>query len=180
MKTLPHHSQNLKLNLFRGLLSVFLTLFMRVLTGCDMTETSAFSQEIPLTVRIAESQIGKGEIGGNNQGPIVEMYTRGQDVAWCSAFVSWVRFQSGQRSNYFLSAKSYWKSYYSQRVTSPRPGDLIIFSRSHSQGHIGFVEKVQGCTVTTIEGNVGKYPAKVKRFHYRLGCINHLLGFVRI
>lgn len=131
-------------------------------------------------VAIARTQIGLGEIGGNNRGPIVEKYTKGQDVAWCASFVSWVRFRAGQQHNYLLAARSYWTIYARQRVALPRAGDLIIFSRGSHQGHIGIVERVQGQDITTIEGNVGAYPARVKEFHYRLGHIKSLLGFVRI
>jgi uncharacterized protein (TIGR02594 family) len=138
------------------------------------------AQEIPLTVQIAETQIGKGEMYGKDAGPIVEMYTRGKDVSWCAGFVSWVRYQSGLRDYYYLSARSYW-AHRSNRVKgTPREGDIIVFSRGTHQGHVGIIEKVQGERITTIEGNVGKFPAKVRRFHYRLGHIKHLLGFVRI
>jgi len=131
-------------------------------------------------VRIAQSQIGKGEIYGDNKGPEVKKYTKGQEVAWCAAFVSWVRFRSGQSDNYFLAARSYWKNYGHKRVGVPRPGDLIVFSRGSKGGHIGIVEKVQGGTITTIEGNSGKFPAKVRRFTYKLGSIKNLLGFIRV
>lgn len=140
----------------------------------------ANTQEVPLTVRIAESQIGRGEIGGNNQGPIVEMYTRGQNVAWCAGFVSWVRSQAGDKGPYLLSARSYWTSGHFKRVSRPKPGDFIIFYRGSHSGHVGIVEKVQGARITTIEGNVGRYPAKVKRFRYTLGHIRKILGFVRV
>lgn len=131
-------------------------------------------------VRIAESQIGKGEIGGNNRGLEVERYTKGKDCAWCAAFVSWVLSRSGHNEHYFLSARSYWKAYANKKVERPQPGDLIIFKRGSFGGHIGIVEKIQGQTVTTIEGNVGRYPARVREFKYHLNHIPHLLGFVRI
>jgi len=143
----------------------------------------AHAQEIPLTVRIAESQLGRGEIGGKNQGPIVEMYTKGQDVSWCAAFVSWTLTKAHKTNRYLLSAKSYWRDYRSSRVTSPRSGDIICFYRGGRRsglGHVGIIENVRGEYITTIEGNVGRYPAKVKREHYRLGHINNLLGFIRI
>lgn len=134
----------------------------------------------PAIVTIAESQIGKGEIGGNNKGIFVKRYTQGQEVAWCAGFVSWVRFHAGQRDNYFLSARSYWNTYRCQRVSSPRTGDIIIFRRGLHSGHVGIVETVQGSTITTIEGNVGAYPARVARFTYRLNHIKNLLGFIRL
>ena len=35
-------------------------------------------------VDVAISQIGKGEIGGNNKGPEVKKFTRGIEAAWCA------------------------------------------------------------------------------------------------
>lgn len=134
-------------------------------------------------VKIAQSQIGKGEIGGDNKGKDVKKYTKGQEVAWCAGFVSWVRSQQEESGNYFLSARSYWKAYSGRRVKDPKPGDIICFyrgSRGGPFGHVGIVEKVSEKTITTIEGNKGAYPAKVKRFKYQLGKIPKLLGFVRV
>ena len=140
---------------------------------------SAFAQ-VPLTVQIAESQIGMGEMYGNNSGPVVERYTRGQDVAWCAAFVSFVRYQAGYRDVYYLNARSYWNHFRNNRIRVPKPGDFIVFTRGLHGGHIGIVEKTQGNFIWTIEGNVGRFPAKVKRFKYTMGYIKHLLGFLRI
>lgn len=159
--------------------AAFLVLVLSVLliAGCFIGSRPAHAASI---VEIAQSQIGKGEIGGDNRGPQVKKYTRGQEVAWCAAFVSWVRSQSGQASPYLLAARSYWKNYSHKRVARPRSGDLIIFARGNHQGHIGIVERVQGNTITTIEGNVGKFPATVRRFTYQIGNIKNLLGFVRV
>lgn len=136
-------------------------------------------------VTIAESQIGKGEIGGNNKGAIVEKYTRGRDAAWCAGFVSWVIAHSDHRKRkaYLLSARSYWEFYKDSRTRKPRPGDVIVFyrgSRSGHSGHVGIVEEVRGNRLVSIEGNVGPYPARVKRIQYRLNNMPNLLGFVRI
>ncbi len=162
----PHRSRLLvKSALF------FSLMFMVFAGGCHAS---------PSLVVVAQSQIGKGEIGGNNKGVFVEKYTKDQDVAWCAGFVSWVRFQAGAKHNYLLSARSYWRLYHRQAVPVPRAGDLIVFSRGRHQGHIGIVEKIQGQTITTIEGNVGPYPATVRRFHYQIGHIHHLLGFIRL
>lgn len=128
-------------------------------------------------VRIAQSQIGLGEQGGDNRGAIVRKYTGGQEVAWCASFVSWVLRQSGHSLPYYLSARSYLNL---NSVRSPKPGDIIVLSRAgRNTGHVGIVEKVDGKHITTIEGNVGSYPARIKRVTYTLGNIKNLLGFVR-
>ena len=155
-------------------------IFVFVFAGCN--DPSLASQN--KIVKIALSQLGKGEIGGDNKGPQVEMYTRGQDVSWCAAFVSWVLTKAGVRGEgYLLSARSYWTKYKAHRVHSPKSGDIICFyrgSRRGHSGHVGIVERVKDGEVYTIEGNVGRYPAVVKEFHYRLNHIPHLLGFVRV
>ncbi len=83
---------------------------------------------------------------------------------------------AGDRRNYFLAARSYWSHY--KRIHYPKPGDLILFKRGNRGGHIGIVKEASGGTVITIEGNVGKYPARVRIFKHQLNEPN-LLGFVR-
>jgi surface antigen len=39
------------------------------------------------------------------------------------------------------------------RVSTPRRGDLFVMSFGRGLGHIGFVERVQGDRIMTIEGN---------------------------
>lgn len=134
-------------------------------------------------VRIAQSQIGRGEIGGDNRGKDVKEFTRGKEVPWCAGFVSYVAHKAGKSDRYFLSAKSFWRVYRDKRVRIPKAGDIICFTRGPVDGplgHVGIVETVNGNIITTIEGNVGEYPAKVKRLTYKLGEIKNLLGFVRL
>lgn len=154
-----------------------LILALLLMSGCTQP---GYTKEVPRIVRIAQAELGKGEQGGDNKGKEVKKYTKGKEVAWCAGFVSWVRFQAGQRDNYFLCARSYWEEYHNERVVSPIPGDLIVFARGTNSGHVGIVESVQADRLTTLEGNVGKYPAVVKRFTYKLGHIKNLLGFVRV
>jgi uncharacterized protein (TIGR02594 family) len=109
-------------------------------------------------VSVAQSQIGAKEIGGNNRGLWVHKYTQGQDVPWCAGFVSWTLRKAGKNTPYTLTAKDYLKI--GKRVKSPRKGAIIVFNRKVG-GHVGIIEKVEGDRITTIEGNVGKYPAQV-------------------
>lgn len=131
-------------------------------------------------VKIAITQLGLGEEGGDNEGKEVLKYTRGKKCAWCAAYVSWVLYQLDRQHSYFLSARSYWKAYRGPAIHTPRAGDIIVFARGPRLGHVGIVEGIKGNRITTIEGNVGKYPAKVREFHYTLGNIKNLLGFVRV
>ncbi len=150
--------------------------------GCGSDSAFAFASGSRV-VRIAESQIGKGEAGGDNRGAVVKGYTGGKEVAWCAGFVSWVLQRAGKGQPYILHARDYWTVYKGKRVGEPRPGDVIVFwrgSRSGGQGHVGIVERVTATQVVTIQGNVGEYPAKVKRIVYARGEIPRLLGFVRV
>lgn len=131
-------------------------------------------------VDIARSQLGLGEIGGNNRGEIVKKYTRGKEIAWCAGFVSWVLNRAGKHTPYILRASNYLRLKEAKAISHPRAGDIIVLKRKHGSGHVGIVESVQGNVITTIEGNVGPYPAKVKRVSYQLGKIKNLIGFVRI
>lgn len=129
-------------------------------------------------LQIAQSQIGLGEIGGNNQGIYVNKYLNGRDnLPWCAGFISYCLKKSGVKISYTLRARDFLNL--GKQINNPKPNDLIVFSRQGG-GHVGIVEKISPDEITTIEGNVGDYPAKVKRFTYKRNHIKNLLGFVRI
>lgn len=158
---------------------VCLLLALLILIVCG---TKAHASESKI-VKVAQTQIGKGEIGGDNRGSTVKFYTKGQEVAWCAAFVSWTLRQSGHDLPYLLSARSYYKNPNFKHVKQPKSGDIIVFyrgKRTDNTGHVGIVEEVRGNKITTIEGNVGKYPAVVKRITYDINNIKNLIGFVRV
>lgn len=135
-------------------------------------------------VSIAIQELGNGEEGANNSGKHVMKYTGGKEVPWCAGFVSYVICKAGGSCEIDLSAKSIYNTavWNNGVVTNPQPGDLIGFWRESItswKGHIGIVEKVDDKYVYTIEGNVGKYPAKVKRFKYDKNNIPKFVGYVR-
>lgn len=127
---------------------------------------------------IAQSQIGLGEVGGNNKGMYVRRYLNGREgLPWCAGFVSYCVVKDGIRIPYTLRARDFLKL--GIKVSNPKPGDLIVFSRQGG-GHVGIVEKITKDTITTIEGNTGDYPSKVKRITYQRGHIKNFLAFVRL
>lgn len=136
-------------------------------------------------VSIAKSEIGHGEEGSDNSGRYVELYTHGRQVAWCAAFVSYVLEKSANnRLPYLLSAKEFFKyaEKHSMITNNPKPGDLIVFyrgSRNGNLGHIGIISRVSKDEIVSIEGNVGKYPAKVKEVHHSRESLKNLLGFIK-
>lgn len=85
-------------------------------------------------------------------------------VAWCACFASWCGDQaglieSGKMPKFSLcddgiawfQSKGKWKS----RGYSPAPGTLIFFdwNGDGTSDHVGIVEKTEGSTVYTVEGN---------------------------
>ena len=144
----------------------FIIFAVRVSFGAEIT---------PLTV--ARSQIGLGEVGGNNRGPYVRAYLNGrEDLPWCAGFVSYCVKEAGYKAPYTLRAKNYLG--YGRRVNNPKPGDIIVFTRAGG-GHVGIIETVSNGKITTIEGNTGSYPSKVKRITYT-GTPKNLVGYVRL
>ena len=143
-------------------------------------------------LEIAVDQIGLGELGENNRGKHVVRYKNGNDTggAWCASFVSWCFEEAARQLGFELpfersdGAKRLRKNVgrFGSFVKDPQPGDIICWHRGKNgswQGHVGIVEKVKNGIVYTIEGNVGRYPAKVKRFKHDTEY-ERLVGYARI
>jgi uncharacterized protein (TIGR02594 family) len=125
----------------------------------------------------ARSQIGQGELYANNRGPAVQRYLQRKDaLPWCAGFVSYCLQRSGISFRYTLRAKDFLS--YGSRVHSALPGDIVIFTRSGG-GHVGIVEQVFKDYYISIEGNVGDYPARVKRIKHKYNE-KSFLAFVRL
>jgi hypothetical protein len=115
-------------------------------------------------LEVARGQIGTIEAPGNRT-PYGAWYgLNGQP--WCAMFTSWCFAQVGTPRNGITYAAWTPGIYTAARTsarwhTSPRPGDLVLFSfvtpttqRPLGISHVGLVEKVgDGGTITTIEGN---------------------------
>lgn len=109
----------------------------------------------------------RGEIGTRENPPGSNRNPYGPDTFWCSSFATamWRRagvdipilpftgdvYRWGQRNG-----KAYGNGNLSRNV---RPGDVLLFGTGpespQTSKHIGIVEKVDGNTVTLIEGNSG-------------------------
>lgn len=143
-------------------------------------ETQGFAETL---ARVAESQVGKHEVGGNNVGADVVEYQRSTWLnpgpwPWCAAFVCWCVFQSLKALGlqpawprprtagaYDLEAWAkgkYGKTLNAFRVFSSRPsdpatwpkrGDIVTFTWSH----VGIVTGYDPATkrLQTVEGNAG-------------------------
>ena len=115
-------------------------------------------------IKKAITQLGVEEIPrGSNAGPEVEIYLRSvglaKGYAWCMAFVYWVVNQSAIKTATKNPLKKtagvldQYRACLSLVVKTPLPGDVFIMDFGKGTGHTGFVEKVVGTKIHTIEGN---------------------------
>jgi hypothetical protein len=111
-------------------------------------------------IEVAISQIGKEEIPrGSNWGEHVKKYLGsvgiGFPASWCMAFVYWCVKSAG--SNLLIKTGGVLKQWNEinkkYKFTKPLAGDIFIMDFGKGLGHTGFVEKVEGDILHTIEGN---------------------------
>lgn len=128
-------------------------------SGCTISESSGD------IVEIARKELDAGvkeEPPGSNKSPRILEYTDGNAERWCADFVSWVYKQAGKpftggssggwRIAGALAVGRWFESnklWINRGDSDPQPGDVIVFNH----GHVGLVEKVDGNTIETIEGN---------------------------
>lgn len=110
-------------------------------------------------IEVAISQLGN--VGGE---PYWSWYGFDSRVAWCACFVSWCAEQCGYIDAGIIPMFSYcedgiaWfktKGQWQGGGYTPAPGDLFFFDWEGDGicDHVGIVERVEGDTVLTIEGN---------------------------
>lgn len=129
-------------------------------------------------VSVAQAELGYKE-QGNNQTKYGEWY--GMQDEWCNIFVSWCAAQAGisediipkmayvpSTANWFDQKGQYKNSKANGGNYIPQKGDIVLFDYNHNttSDHIGIVEKVEGQTLYTIEGNKNN---QVQRCTYDLG-----------
>jgi hypothetical protein len=158
-------------------------------------------------LQVAIGEIDNGEIGGNNSGPDVARYhgiaddgDDDDDGAWCASFVSYCCTVGADNIGVALpfkasrGAKALHKKIVGSKegrfipVNQALPGDIVVWDRGPLlangkpswMGHTGFVEKLEGSILYTVEGNVGRFPSKVKRFMHDLTRDTKVIGCARI
>lgn len=126
---------------------------------------------------VATSNLGFGEQGANNKGRFIEAIGGKPGQEWCAYFAGYCYERAYERLGFDMPFK---RSAGAKRLTKnlgkvgklftnpleAKPGDLVCWSRGRLgwQGHVGVVESVdEDGIIHTIEGNVGRFPAKVKR-----------------
>lgn len=149
----------------------------------DMIIPSA--EASPALAEEARKFIGQGEEGKNNSGKFVASLGGRQGDPWCSSFVSQMAKNVGEDVfGYLPMAKQWWNKARKAGMTvnEPQSGDIAVFTRGDpksASGHVGIVDYIAGNKIVIIEGNVGDYPAKVKRVIYDKKNMPRLLGYVR-
>jgi hypothetical protein len=126
-------------------------------------------------VAIAVLQIGLKEIPqGSNGGPEIAKFkgsAANNGEPWCADFVSWVYreagspFSGGSDGGWRIAGASGLEAWLAQRgiwhrrgdADVPQPGDVVEFGGG---SHSGVVEKVEGDTLDTIEGNTSDMVAR--------------------
>jgi uncharacterized protein (TIGR02594 family) len=132
---------------------------------------------------IARGYIGTTEGPGPENNPtIMAMYASvGHDwvehdsVAWCAAFVGHCLEWAGIRSTRQLTARSYLNWGIPVDVADAQPGDIAVIPRGTSswQGHVFFIDRIEGSWVWGLGGNQSD-AVNVKRYP-----VSKLLGVRR-
>ncbi len=131
---------------------------------------------------IARGYIGTTEARPANNPTVMEMYASvGHDwvehdsVAWCAAFVGHCLETAGIRSTRKLTARSYLDWGIPVEIADAQPGDIGVIPRGSSswQGHVFFIERIEGTWVWGLGGNQSD-AVNVKRYP-----ISKLLGVRR-
>lgn len=157
-------------------------------------------------VRVAKANLGYGETGANNSGRFIKALGGREGEEWCALFAGYCyrraykaliddNSEVANTPSYCyrrpgvleVGAKALVKNLGKVGITfrdplQAKPGDLICWNRRTGalswQGHVGVVEMVSvGGIVHTIEGNVGKFPAIVRRLLHDVGRESNFYAF---
>jgi hypothetical protein len=142
-------------------------------------------------LKVAIAELGRGEVGKNNEGPDIDRYRRGGSGGpWCAAFVSYC-LEEGAKAGGFTwtvprshNAKRLFANClkHGTKVARPMARDLVLWHRGAAgarTGHIGIVSRVDGSSFRSVEGNRGGFPSKVREYEHEIGEAL-LLGFCRL
>lgn len=114
---------------------------------------------IPDWLELARKEVGVKEWPGKANNPTVVDYFQdavglqyADEVSWCAAFVGAMLSRSWIKPSGSLLARSYLK--WGRGVRYPEIGAVAVFPRGEPwQGHVGFVDAVDGKNIWVISGN---------------------------
>ncbi len=123
---------------------------------CDVA-FEATPPKFPLEFAIEE--IGVEEVPrGSNDGKRVREYLRAGGCTipapWCAGFVMWCLKKSGVNPNITTAhVATMWDKHKDIQKFTPKAGDVFVMINRNGTGHTGFVERVHGDLIDTVEGN---------------------------
>ncbi len=136
-------------------------------------------------LKIAFNELGTEEITGGSHNPEILKYAKetgisgitSDEIPWCSTFVNWVAWKAGLQYSGKANARSWLNT--GTRVTTPEPGDIVVFWRESPEswkGHVGIFMGVSTDKkrVYCLGGNQGN---RVSVSAYRM---NTVLAFQRL
>lgn len=168
---------------------------LRIVSGkaeIEPTPTQASSELVAEVLKVAAKQVGVKENPRNsNRGKEVESYLAsiglGGGYAWCMAFVYWCTKEAAQKletTNPLFKTGgvlNQWNQRKNLQVTRPKAGDVFIMQFKDGAGHTGFVTKVEGQYIHTIEGNTNNAGSREGDGVYRrVRTISSCKGFLRL
>lgn len=112
--------------------------------------------------QLALAHLGTKEKPGAASNPIVDQFyldaagvKHDDSVPWCAAFMGAMLVRTGGKSTGKLTARSYLDWGVPVAREDAHEGDVVIFRRGNSewQGHVGFLVKDNGTTITVLGGN---------------------------
>lgn len=112
--------------------------------------------------QLALTHLGTKEKPGAASNPVVDQFyidaagvKHDDSVPWCAAFVGAMLVRTGGKGTGKLTARSYLEWGEPVAREDAREGDIVIFRRGKSewQGHVGFLVKDNGTTITVLGGN---------------------------
>lgn len=119
-----------------------------------------------LNIALSQDQVCE-KPKNSNSGPEVDAYLKSVGLKagnpWCMAFVFWAVDQAAKQMEIKNPLQKtggvmlQWNTTKCRKLTNRdkgiKAGDIFIMQFAHGTGHTGFVEKVVGGLVYTIEGN---------------------------
>lgn len=139
-------------------------------------------------IEIAISQIGVEEIQrGSNWGPQVKAYLFSVGIrhqaSWCMAFVYWCCKEAKLNTKLIKTGgvlRMWNEVSKDMKFTTPKAGDIFIMDYGKGLGHTGFVERVEGLNIHTIEGNTNDEGSREGyEVCRRVRLISKCKGFIR-
>jgi hypothetical protein len=115
-----------------------------------------------LALAYAREHLGVRETGAN-RGELVDKWNRagGSPLgsAWCGNFMNACLMNAGFPSETWMARCAFIEGHARtgqggwEWTSTPKPGDLVLFTVNNAPNHVGMVESVEADVVVTIEGN---------------------------